>query len=91
MSLQWFQGASEEEYALTVYRLQEKCGLTFREAVAVLNPNHFFGSLAEQWDITKEAVYNLNRRGWDKIWNTVGEENWDAVDEFVPTHFVHSF
>lgn len=90
-SLQWFQGASEEEFALMVYRLQEKCDLTFREAIAVLNPNHAFGDLAKHWSITKEAVHNLNRRGWDKIWAVVGEENWDAADELVPTYFTHVF
>lgn len=91
MALQWYQGASKEEFALSVYKLQEQCGLTFREAVAVLNPNAYFGDLAEHWNVTKEAVHNLNRRGWDKIWNTIGEENWEAADELVPTHFVHIF
>ena len=91
MTLQWYQGASEEEFALSVYRLQDRCGLTFREAVAVLNPKSHLGSLAEQWGVTKEAIHNLNRRGWDKIWTTVGEENWEAVNELVPTHFVHVF
>lgn len=91
MTLQWYQGASEEEFALAMYRLQDRCGLTFREAVAVLNPKPYLESLAEQWDVTKEAVHNLSRRGWDKIWTTVGEENWEAVDELVPTHFTHIF
>lgn len=91
MTLQWYQGADEKEFALYVYKLQEQCGLTFREAVAVLNPKHYLSDLAEHWDVTKEAVHNLHRRGWKKIWNAVGEENWDAADDLVPTHFVHVF
>lgn len=91
MITHWHQGVSEDEYARYVFRLQNQCDLTFREAVAVLNPTSYATELAGQWGVTKEAVYNLSRRGWDKIWNAVGEENWDAVDELAPVHLWHVF
>jgi len=76
--------------ASRVFKLQDRCGLTFREAVAVLSPSSHAGQLAEKWGTTKEAVHNANRRGWDKILSIVGEDD-EAINELVPVHFRHVF
>jgi len=87
----WLRMTTEGEYALYVYRLQSRCGLTFKEAIGVLSPPAYTKQISEYWGITEEAVINARRRGWRKIRLEVGEDNWDAMDELAPTHFWHIF
>lgn len=57
-----------EAYEHCLVALQEKAGLTYREARAYLMSNwEPEGALAKEWGITTEAVYNFVRRAEAKI------------------------
>lgn len=86
----WVEGIGESEFALRMYRLQDQCNLTFKEAMAVLTYHEFLDDLAEKWGVSKQAVHNASRRGYDKIYAKVGTEEM-AVAEFVPLYFTQIF
>ncbi len=54
------------QYYKAMYRLQDMAGLTFKEAQAVLASPRTV-QLAEKWGTTPENVYNLMRKGYNKI------------------------
>lgn len=57
-----------EAYEHSIVALQEKCGLSYREARAYLMANwEPVDDLAREWKVTPEAVYNLMRRAEEKI------------------------
>ena len=54
------------QYYKAMYRLQDMAGLTFKEAQAVLASPRTV-QLAEKWGTTSENVYNLMRKGLQKV------------------------
>ncbi|MGI6471704.1 MAG: hypothetical protein ACOX1N_01320 [Candidatus Methanomethylophilaceae archaeon] len=86
----WVERVGETEFSLRLFRLQDQCGLTFKEAVAVLTHHDFTDDLAEKWGVSKQAVHNASRRGYDKIYAKVGTDEM-AVAEFVPLYFTQIF
>lgn len=77
-----FKSASQEEidrihageelrditYAMNMLALQEKAGLTYKEARAHLSPHwELTGGMAEDLGIDVHSVYNLQRRAKKKI------------------------
>jgi hypothetical protein len=55
-------------YAMNLWMLQEKAGLSFKEArVHLSNNREFFCNIAEEYGITTQAVYNIQRRAEKKI------------------------
>lgn len=58
-------------YGMCVWRLQEMCGLTYKEARAhMAYPRETRGELAETFGITPAAVRNLQNRAAMKIRNS---------------------
>jgi len=56
-----------DDYAHRIFRLQKDAKLTFKEARAVLSPQQATKEFADEWGTTEENVYNMRRRGWNKI------------------------
>lgn len=56
-------------YALKMLELQEKVGLTYKEARVFLlsRSSKMLYDLSMEWGITMEAVYNLSRRALRKL------------------------
>lgn len=63
----WAEFIGVEKYAYQIYRLQNEAGLTFKEARAILTPHQGSKALAEEWGCTIENVYNLARKGREKV------------------------
>ena len=73
-----------ETYAMNMVQLQEKAGLTYREARAFLVPyreNNF--AMAQDLGITVNAVYNLQRKAKEKI-DGSGLSLKEIYGEYVP-------
>lgn len=78
------------DYYEHMFKLQDKAGLTFKEAMTVLSPPVYKKALAKEWGVTDEAVMNLHRRGWAKIRSfSKGDEALE--NELVPVRFWHIF
>ena len=59
--------------------MKDMAGLTFKEAKAVMaSPNA--KDLVEDWGTTQENVYNLSRRGFEKI-NESGHDIREMISE----------
>jgi hypothetical protein len=86
----WVERVGEAEFALRLFRLQDQCDLTFREAGAVLTHYDYNDLLAEKWGVSRQAICNASRRGFDKIYAKVGTDEM-AVAEFVPFYFTQRF
>jgi hypothetical protein len=57
-----------EKYAVCMLRLQQQANLTFKEARAYLCGHHeVYETLVKEYGITMKAVYNLARRGTEKV------------------------
>jgi len=58
-----------KEYIFGVHTLQDIAGLTFKEARAYINKYHMKNKedLAKEFDITPQAVYNLERKAKIKV------------------------
>jgi len=56
-------------YALKMLELQEKAGLTYKEARVFLHKrsSKMLYDLSVEWGITMEAIYNLSRRASKKV------------------------
>lgn len=69
-----------QEYALKMLDLQEKAGLTFKEATVFLHRDSakLMYQLATEWQISIEGVYNLSRRAQKKI-----DESDLQIDDFT--------
>jgi hypothetical protein len=73
-----------------MFKLQEKAGLTFKEAFVVLSTPAYKKQLAKDWGVTPEAVMNLDRRGWDKI-SAFANGAEDLMYTIAPARFWHPF
>jgi len=59
------------DYAMCMLLLQDQAGLSYKEARAVLYRMwESIDSLAKEFDISYEGVYNLVRRGDEKVKST---------------------
>jgi len=71
--IQWAGASEVDRYIICVFLLQDKAGLTYREARAVLNDNcDTVPGLSQEFGISHEGVYNLVRRGMEKV-NATGK------------------
>ncbi|MCL2143061.1 MAG: hypothetical protein FWH44_02225 [Methanomassiliicoccaceae archaeon] len=70
----WAEKAGREEYLAAIFLLQDRAGLSFKEARAWLMPFQYVGKLAADWGCSEENVHNLRRRGSEKIRNAAGGE-----------------
>lgn len=73
-----------------MFKLQEKAGLTFKEAFVVLSTPAYKKQLAKDWGVTDEAVMNLHRRGWNKI-NAFTNGDEGLAYTLAPARFWHPF
>ena len=74
----------EVEYAVCMYRLQSRLGLSFKEARAFLSTyKESFGSIAADYGITVQAVHNLYRRA-EKKFREGGCTQEELYGEFLP-------
>jgi len=86
----WMEHIGEGTYALAVYRLQNEAGLTFKEARATLLPIQLIKVLAEEWGCSAENVYNLHRKGLEKVWAVTGDDN-EKIERLLPQRMCHIF
>ena len=81
----WIEFIGTERYACAIYRLQEEAGLTFKEARALLTPEQDDKDLAEMWGCSLENIYNLARRGREKVKKITGDDH-EKYREYVPQY-----
>lgn len=81
---------SKGEYAQAMFRLQDEVGLGFREARALLMPSQSLKALAAEWKCSAENVYNLARKGREKVEKYVAGDE-DLYAELVPARMCHIF
>ncbi|MDR0334693.1 MAG: hypothetical protein LBH69_02265 [Methanomassiliicoccaceae archaeon] len=84
----WAEKAGKEEYLTAVYLLQDKAGLSFKEARAWLIPFQYIRKLAAEWKCSEENIHNLRRRGGDKIRKT-GDNCGEEVLCRIPAYLYH--
>ena len=86
----WAEHVGEEAYALAIYRLQNEADLSFKEARATLLPVQLIKPLAEEWGCSVENVYNLRRKGMDKVRELTGGNDKEFA-RFLPSELSHIF
>jgi len=86
----WMEYIGEEAYALAIYRLQNEAGLSFKEARATLLPVLMAKTLAEEWGCSRENIYNMRRKGIEKIREATGGDNKEIM-RLMPLKMSHIF
>jgi len=86
----WAEKAGKGDYLNAVYLLQDKAGLSFKEARAWLIPFQYVRKLAAEWNCSEENIHNLRRRGSDKIRKT-NDDNGEGILSKIPAHLYHIF
>jgi len=89
-TITWAEFIGAEKYALAIYRLQNEAGLTFKESRALLTPWDGRKELAEEWGCSVENVYNLSRKGYEKLDRHTGGD-FLKNEELAPTLMRHAF
>jgi hypothetical protein len=86
--LSWWEGKiGRNEYIRVIYLLQDRAGLSFKEARAWLLPHQFVRRLSEDWNCTEENIYKFRRRAADKIRAAAGTEK--NVLQDIPAAYYH--
>ncbi|MCL2712669.1 MAG: hypothetical protein FWD37_05310 [Methanomassiliicoccaceae archaeon] len=86
----WEEYVGIEKYALTMYMLQKEAGLSFKEARATLRPVQVMENLAKEWGCSEENIYNLRRRGIEKVRKVTGDND-DEFERLLPEKLCHVY
>ena len=86
----WAEKAGKEEYLTAIYLLQDRAGLSFKEARAWLIPFQYVKKLAAEWRCSEENIHNLRRRGSDKI-RRADDKGGETVLSGIPAYLYHIF